>query len=103
MKDVLESVSYLTADGRWVDSEASELDLSYRHSAFEENGACILGAVFRLAKGDPDAIKARMNELMQKRIDKQPLDKPQPSSTSAACGATATAALLSVTSTAALW
>ena len=81
MKDVLEAVSYLTADGRWVDSEASELDFSYRHSAFEENGACILGAVFHLEKGDPDAIKAQMNELMQKRIDKQPLDKPSAGST----------------------
>ena len=81
MKDVLDTVSYLTADGRWVDSEASELDFSYRHSAFEENGACILGAVFHLEKGDPDAIKARMNELMQKRIDKQPLDKPSAGST----------------------
>lgn len=81
MKDVLEAVSYLTADGRWVDREASELDFSYRHSAFEENGACILGAVFHLEKGDPDAIKARMNELMQKRIDKQPLDKPSGGST----------------------
>lgn len=81
MKDVLEAVSYLTADGRWVDSEASELDFSYRHSAFEENGACILGAVFHLEKGDPDTIKARMNELMQKRIDKQPLDKPSAGST----------------------
>lgn len=81
MKDVLEVVSYLTADGRWVDSEASELDFSYRHSAFEENDACILGAVFHLEKGDPDAIKARMNELMQKRIDKQPLDKPSAGST----------------------
>lgn len=81
MKDVLEAVSYLTADGRWVDSEASELDFSYRHSAFEENGACILGAVLHLEKGDPDAIKARMNELMQKRIDKQPLDKPSAGST----------------------
>ena len=68
MKDVLEAVSYLTADGRWVDSEASELDFSYRHSAFEENDACILGAVFHLEKGDPDAIKARMNELMQSRL-----------------------------------
>ena len=81
MKDVLEAVSYLTADDRWVDSEASELDFSYRHSAFEENDACILGAVFHLEKGDPDAIKARMNELMQKRIDKQPLDKPSAGST----------------------
>ena len=81
MKDVLESVSYLTVDGRWVDSEASELELSYRHSIFEENGACILGAAFRLAKGEPDAIKTRMQELMQKRIDKQPLDKPSAGST----------------------
>ena len=81
MKDVLEAVSYLTAAGRWVDSEASELDFSYRHSAFEENDACILGAVLHLEKGDPDAIKARMNELMQKRIDKQPLDKPSAGST----------------------
>ena len=81
MKDVLESVSYLTSDGRWVDSEASELDLSYRHSVFEENGACILGAVFRLAKGDPEEIRARMQELMHKRIDKQPLDKPSAGST----------------------
>ena len=81
MKDVLESVSYLTNDGCWVDSEATDLDLSYRHSIFEENGACILGASFRLAKGDPEAIKARMQELMQKRIDKQPLEKPSAGST----------------------
>ena len=37
--------------------------------------------MFHLEKGDPDAIKARMNELMQKRIDKQPLDKPSAGST----------------------
>ncbi len=101
MKDVLDAVSYLTADGRWVDSEASELDFSYRHSAFEENGACILGAVFHLEKGDPDTIKARMNELMGKahrqssrwkaRAPAAPSSARQGafaghSSTSAACG-----------------
>ena len=81
MKDVLASVEYLTAEGNIVEVPASALDLSYRHSIFETNGGCILRATLRLKKGDPAAIKARMDELMQKRIDKQPLDKPSAGST----------------------
>lgn len=81
MKDVLTSVEYLAADGNIVEVPAAELDLSYRHSIFEENGGCILSATFRLKKGDAASIKARMDELMQKRIDKQPLDKPSAGST----------------------
>lgn len=117
MKDVLQSVRYLTQDGDVVEAEAAVLDLSYRHSIFEENGGCILSAQFHLKRGDPDAIKARMNELMAKRVEKQPLDKPSAgstfkrpagafaaaSSTSAACGVSATAARLSARSTAASW
>ena len=82
MKDVLVSVTYPDQKkGEIVTEDAANLDLSYRHSIFEENGGCILSAVFRLQKGDPAAIKARMDELMQKRIDKQPLDKPSAGST----------------------
>ena len=81
MKDVLASVEYRTAEGNIVEVPASALDLSYRHSIFETNGGCILRATLRLKKGDPAAIKARMDELMQKRIDKQPLDKPSAGST----------------------
>lgn len=81
VKDVLQSVRYLTAEGEIREATAAELDLSYRHSAFEENGGCILSACFRLEPGDPGAIKARMNELMAKRLDKQPLDKPSAGST----------------------
>lgn len=81
IKDVLERVSYLNAEGEIVEADAAELDLSYRHSIFEENGGCILRADFRLQKSDPEAIKARMNELMAKRIEKQPLDKPSAGST----------------------
>ncbi len=50
MKDVLTSVEYLAADGNIVEVPAAELDLSYRHSIFEENGGCILSATFRLKK-----------------------------------------------------
>ena len=81
MKDVLQSVRYLTQDGDIVEAETAALDLSYRHSIFEENGGCILSAQFHLKRGDPDAIKARMNELMAKRVEKQPLDKPSAGST----------------------
>ena len=81
MKDVLQSVRYLTQDGDIVEADAAVLDLSYRHSIFEENGGCILSAKFHLKRGDPNAIKARMNELMAKRVEKQPLDKPSAGST----------------------
>ena len=81
MKDVLVSVTYLTREGEIVTEDAANLDLSYRHSIFEENGGCILSAKLHLKRGDSAAIKARMDELMQKRIDKQPLDKPSAGST----------------------
>ena len=81
MKDVLASVRYLTADGQIVEAPAAELDLGYRHSVFESNGGCILSASVRLAPGDPEAIAARMDDLMGRRRDKQPLDKPSAGST----------------------
>ena len=81
MKDVLVSVTYLTREGEIVTEDAANLNLSYRHSIFEENGGCILSAKFHLKRGDSAAIKARMDELMQKRVDKQPLDKPSAGST----------------------
>lgn len=81
IKDVLKSVSYLNAEGDIVEADGSELDLSYRHSMFEENDFCILSADFCLQKGDPESIRAQMNELMAKRVEKQPLDKPSAGST----------------------
>ena len=81
MKDVLTTVQYLTAAGEVQQAAASALDLRYRHSIFEENGGCILSAQFTLTPGEPDAIRARMEELMAKRLDKQPLAKPSAGST----------------------
>ncbi len=76
LKDVLTRVRYLNQEGQIVCAEAAELDLSYRHSIFEENGGCILSAEFRLTPGDPAEIQAKMEDLMGRRRDKQPLDKP---------------------------
>lgn len=81
LKDVLTRVRYLNQQGQIVCAEAAELDLSYRHSIFEENGGCILSAEFRLTPGDPAEIQAKMEDLMGRRRDKQPLDKPSAGST----------------------
>ena len=81
MKDVLASVRYLTGEGEIVEVPAEQLDLRYRHSIFEENGGCILSAKFHLARGNAADIRARMDDLMARRKDKQPLDKPSAGST----------------------
>ena len=81
MKDVLASVRYLTGEGEIVEAPAEQLDLRYRHSIFEENGGCILSAKFYLARGSASYIRAKMDDLMARRRDKQPLDKPSAGST----------------------
>ncbi len=81
IKDVLIEVRYLSTDGVVVAATPEELDLSYRHSIFEENGGCVLSATFGLKKADPNEIRAQMDELMSRRLSKQPLDKPSAGST----------------------
>ena len=81
MKDVLASVRYLTGEGEIVEAPAEQLNLRYRHSIFEENGGCILSAKFYLSRGSASDIRAKMDDLMARRRDKQPLDKPSAGST----------------------
>ena len=59
-----------------------ELDFSYRHSWLSEHPDVVVSyATFRLQKGDPAAIHAKMEELMARRKASQPLDKPSAGST----------------------
>ncbi len=81
MKDVLEEVTVLTPEGELRTVPAQELDLGYRHSAIPGNGWIVLGARLRFRKGDPQQISARMEELRQQRVSKQPLDLPSAGST----------------------
>ena len=81
MKDVLLDVTVLEQDGTLHTLPAGRLDLRYRHSALEDTGACVLRARLRLVPGEPEQIRARMLELMDRRRQKQPLDKPSAGST----------------------
>ena len=53
-----------------------EMEFSYRHSVLEESGEIVISADFRLTRDEPEAIKARMKELIGKRSASQPLDLP---------------------------
>lgn len=81
MKDVVTSVRYLDSDLCECEKRGSDLDFSYRHSAFSSGGDIILGCTVRLQPGDPEAIGARMRELAEKRRASQPLELPSAGST----------------------
>lgn len=82
MKDVVESVRVMNADGSGAGTLSSEdMDFSYRHSAAEEGDMIILSAVLRLRKDEPEAIAARVAELAAKRSAKQPVNFPSAGST----------------------
>ena len=61
--------------------DKSDCDFDYRHSIFSDSDECILKGYFQLKKGDKSLICQKMKDLLQKRIDKQPLDKYSAGST----------------------
>lgn len=81
MKNVLKEVTVLTKEGEVLVIPAKALELGYRTSVIPKNGWIVLGAVLQLKKGDQEQILARMEELKEQRVTKQPLDLPSAGST----------------------
>ena len=82
MKDILRQVRAISRDGKEEKIfSTEELQLSYRHSALEENGYLVLYGELQLKKGDAGEIGARMKELAEKRNAKQPVNYPSAGST----------------------
>ena len=71
-KDVLESVSLLNGEGNIKSSKREELPFEYRNLTLPE-GACILGGVFALARGDRKAVEDRVREILRMRAGRHPL------------------------------
>jgi UDP-N-acetylmuramate dehydrogenase len=78
IKDVCVKAEVLTCDGELEVKELTdnELHFSYRSSIFQEARMIALNAVFKLSYGDTNAIRAHMDELLQKRRSTQPLEYP---------------------------
>ncbi len=81
MKDVLVSCEHMLSDGSVESYSGDELKLGYRHSVYSDTDKLIVSLTVRLEKGNKTEIKAKMDELMGKRRDKQPLEFPSAGST----------------------
>lgn len=74
--DYIESVEWADTNGILHRSSREELDFSYRHSAFEENGGLVCSVVLRCHPGESEHIVACMQDLDARRREKQPLEFP---------------------------
>lgn len=81
MKDILRTVMVLTPEGELKTLDVSEMDLSYRHSCVPEQQYIVLEAEIELGYKPEEEIRAQMEELRNKRIEKQPLEYPSAGST----------------------
>lgn len=75
MKDVVLRTEHLGREGRGSLC-GDALEYGYRHSAYSCGGRVITGMTLRLTPGNGDAVLAKMQELLQRRRDKQPLELP---------------------------
>lgn len=81
MKDVLFRTEHITKNGDVGHLDGDDIGLSYRHSNYYDNGCIITGLYLKLQKGNAEEIKAKMNDLIGRRKDKQPLEYPSAGST----------------------
>lgn len=75
-KNVVSEATVMLPDGTIKHFTNEELDFGYRHSSIQDNNGVVLDATFALEPGKYDDIKARMDDLNERREAKQPLDLP---------------------------
>ena len=77
IRDVCLWVEYLDEEGNVHKLSRNELAFDYRKSIFSSHPEwCILRAAFELKKGRAKAIEEKMEELIGRRKEKQPLEYP---------------------------
>mgnify|MGYP003330987435 FL=1 len=79
ISEIVQSVAVLRADGSEEVLPREALALSYRDSRFKREagrGEVILGAEFQLQRGEPDRIRAQLDEIRRWRREHQPLGIP---------------------------
>lgn len=79
--DILKSVTILDENDSVRTLSPGEMLFGYRCTRVQFEPWIVLGAEICLTEGDQDQIRARMNELKEKRTAKQPLEYPSAGST----------------------
>jgi UDP-N-acetylmuramate dehydrogenase len=73
---VCTQVAVMDQKGNIAMKSNAEMEFSYRHSVLEETTQIVLYADFCLTAAPAEEIKAKMQDLMNKRKTSQPLDLP---------------------------
>lgn len=81
MKDVLYEVTVLTNEGGIRVIPKEQLEMGYRTSVIAKEGYTVLEAVVKLESDAKEDIRARMEDLRERRTTKQPLEYPSAGST----------------------
>lgn len=81
MKQVVEGVTVLDKEGNRLELDNATMEFGYRTSAIKSQPFVVAECRFKLESGDKKAIAAKMEELQQKRKEKQPLEYPSAGST----------------------
>ena len=76
LKDVIESVRYIDEDGNFSEILAKDAEFGYRSSIFAKKGYIVTGCTFKLKKGNREEIKELINDFTNRRVTKQPIEKP---------------------------
>lgn len=74
IRQVLKSADVLTPEGEILTLPVEEMKMGYRTSIVSKMDYVVLGAQLSLEKGQKEEIRARMDELKEKRVSKQPLE-----------------------------
>ena len=81
MKDIVLETTYMDRSGNIYKLNNEEQKFKYRKSIFSNNDYIILNTTIILNYGIKEQIKAKMNEYMTSRKEKQPIDLPSAGST----------------------
>ena len=81
IKDCIVSARVMDSAGRITELSKEELQLGYRTSVIQGTDLIVLDATFAFEQGNKEAILAEIEELNQRRRDKQPLEYPSAGST----------------------
>lgn len=81
IKNVVNHVVAINADGELLEYTQEEAQFGYRHSIFQDNNNLILEVELKLSEGNKKEILAKMADLTNRRETKQPLEYPSAGST----------------------
>ncbi|MCC8129246.1 MAG: UDP-N-acetylmuramate dehydrogenase, partial [Clostridiales bacterium] len=74
LQHVVTQTTALDAEGNLHVFRGEEQRFGYRHSVFMERELIVLESLVELQPGEPDAIQARMDDLLRRRKRTQPLE-----------------------------